>query len=370
MASLALFCSVLLVYSTAVCVGQEDNSLNTGTLLREEIKKLVKDALAELMPDLSPTCNSTETQPDQELVNNVKELKEYAKDFKPIIRKLFRKVSFLSTPGNTPCLPASSCSEILDSDSEAVSGYYWIRGSERNDCASAKYMYCDMDFSCKNETQAGGWMRVASIDMTDPSSRCPSGLRTITRPRRLCSRNIDWPGCSRAFLPIHGVQYSRVCGKIIGYQQKTPDAFRGSSRGTVDNNYVDGISLTHGAYPRNHIWTFAGALHEDYSHLTGICPCINTSIIPPPPVPAFIGNDYFCDTASRGFHQYIFHPDDPLWDGAGCGPYNTCCEWNSPPWFLKNLSSPTTDNIEMRLCTDQYPGDEDINFESVEIYVQ
>ena len=157
-----------------------------------------------------------------------------------------------------------------------------------------------------------------------------------------------------------------MCGKIIGYQQRTPDAFQGSSRGRVDNNYVDGISLTHGAYPQNHIWTFAGALHEDYFHLTGICPCINTSITPPPPVPAFIGNDYFCDTASRGFHQ----PDDPLWDGAGCGPYNTCCEWNCPPWFLKNLTSPTTDDIEMRFCTDQYPGDEDINFESVEIYVQ
>ena len=84
MVSLALFCSVLLVYSTAVCVGQEDNSLNTGTLLREEIKKLVKDALAELMPDLSSTCNSTENQPDQELVNSVKELKDYAKDFNQI----------------------------------------------------------------------------------------------------------------------------------------------------------------------------------------------------------------------------------------------------------------------------------------------
>ena len=83
-------------------------------------------------------------------------------------------------------------------------------------------------------------MRVASIDMTDPSSRCASGLRTITSPRRLCSRNIDWPGCSRAFLPVHGVQCSRVCGRIIGYQQRTPDAFRGSSRGTADDNYVDG----------------------------------------------------------------------------------------------------------------------------------
>ena len=30
----------------------------------------------------------------------------------------------------------------------------------------------------------GGWMRVASINMTDTSNTCPSGLRTLTSPRR------------------------------------------------------------------------------------------------------------------------------------------------------------------------------------------
>ena len=82
-------------------------------------------------------------------------------------------------------------------------------------------MYCDMERSCKGV--GGGWMRVASINMTDTSHQCPSGLRTLNTPRRLCSMNMDNGGCSSAVFPVEGVQYSRVCGKIIGYQQKTPD---------------------------------------------------------------------------------------------------------------------------------------------------
>ena len=61
-------------------------------------------------------------------------------------------------------------------------------------------------------------MKLVSIDMTDTSSNCPSGLRTLTSPRRLCATNIDGAGCSSVVFPVQGVKYSRVCGKIIGYQ--------------------------------------------------------------------------------------------------------------------------------------------------------
>ena len=37
---------------------------------------------------------------------------------------------------------------------------------------------------------------------------------------------------------------------------------------------------------------------------------------------------------------------------------------------MKELPSPTKDNIEMRLCADQSRIDEDITFESAELYVQ
>ena len=215
-------------------------------------------------------------------------------------------------------------------------------------------------------------MRLASIDMTDTSNNCPSGLRTLTSPRRLCAKNIDGAGCSSAVFPAQGVQYSRVCGKIIGYQQSSTDAFYRfiGGHGLIDSYYVDGISLTHGRSPRKHIWTFVAAQHEHNSYARAVCPCTNTRNSPPPAVPYFIGHDYFCDTGSENWVEITFYGADPLWDGAGCGPYNTCCSWNSPPWFLKNISPPTSDDIEMRMCTDQPQDDEDINFESVEIYVQ
>ena len=37
---------------------------------------------------------------------------------------------------------------------------------------------------------------------------------------------------------------------------------------------------------------------------------------------------------------------------------------------MKNLSSPTSDDIEVRLCADEPRDNEDINFETLELYVQ
>ena len=136
---------------------------------------------------------------------------------------------------------------------------------------------------------------------------------------------------------------------------------------------VSGVSLTHGRNPRKHIWTFAGALDEDSSNSNHKCPCINPNLSPPPTVPDYVNNDYFCDTAigTEGWVSVppTLQPADPLWDGKGCGPTNTCCSFNNPPRFTKHLPSPTTDGIEMRLCQpyDRYGS---TPIELVELYVQ
>ena len=325
--------------------------------LREEIKS----QLSELLANPVCICDQQNNSATQYLVDTIKELKDDVTDIKSVTDLLLSKLFPLITPGYTACNSASSCKEVLQLAPQSPSGLYWLRGTDNRPI----HMYCDMERSCKGV--AGGWMRVASINMTDTSSTCPSGLKTLTDPIRRCAMNINSIGCSSTMLSVQGIEYSQVCGKIIGYQDKTPDAFSG---GTIDSSYVDGISLTHGTQPRKHIWTFAGALHEHYSHLTGICPCINASITPPPPVPDFVGNDYFCDTASKDFHQFIFYGEDPLWDGAGCGEYNTCCEFNSLPWFRKEISPQTSHDIEMRLCASEDRANEDINFETLEIYVQ
>ena len=216
-------------------------------------------------------------------------------------------------------------------------------------------------------------MRVANIDMTNTSQNCPSGLNlTSSSPRRVCDITIF--GCVSTDFDIHGVQYSHICGRVIGYQKSGTYAFLHHSRG-IDGNYVYGVSLTHGQSPRQHIWTFAGAVDESLRDSRKRCPCTNTNFNPPPSLPSYIGNDFFCDTGFRNtFTSSMLQVSDPLWDGEGCDPTSTCCydpdrEVN-PPWFVKTLSSPTSDDIEMRLCSSASPGAISTPIEIVELYVQ
>ena len=288
--------------------------------------------------------------------------------FEQLLSPIMTKLDLLHLPGSTPSHPAASCREIKELSPTAPSGYYWLRGTGD----SSVHMYCDMSRSCGGIT--GGWMPVTKINMTNSSDTCPAGLKLLTTPKRLCAMNIDGGGCSSATFNLHGVRYTHVCGKIIGYQQGSPDAFwpyRNNRRLTIDDQYVDGISLTHGNNPRKHIWTFVGAVHEVITSGThDICPCTNIHNPDSIPIPSYVGNDYFCDTGSESRVQNKFYPNDPLWDGQGCGRLNTCCSFNNPPWFMKELPSSTSDNIEMRLCANEARSNEDINFESVELHVQ
>ena len=44
--------------------------------------------------------------------------------------------------------------------------------------------------------------------------------------------------------------------------------------------------------------------------------------------------------------------------------------FNFPPWFCKNLSTPTTDHTELRLCQDQMiANEENVLFEMVELSI-
>ena len=222
-----------------------------------------------------------------------------------------------------------------------------------------------------NCSRASGWMRVAQLDMTDPQEHCPSGFRTITSPKRVCGRS-SGPGCASTTFSVNGVHYSKVCGKLIGYQYYSMDAFSPyySDRSrTIDDVYVDGVSLTYGQSPRKHIWTFANAVDETGS-LNNVCPCTKTDSTFTGVVPPFIGSDYFCDTGSHYSYANQWYTANPLWDGEGCGGSSTCCEFNNPPWFCKDLPQPTTDDIELRLCSNQDIGNEDVGLELVEMYVQ
>ena len=276
--------------------------------------------------------------------------------------------------GDIPVYAASSCQQVAQLRPGAPSGHYWLQ-----EPSSVAKVFCEMD-GRPSFGQDGVWSRLARVNMTEPNSKCPAGLEMVSSPKRLCRSTVSGGGCSRSvFFPSHDIPYSRVCGKIIGYQYYSPDAFwafQNNQALTLDGVYVDGISLTYGTNPRNHIWTFAAALDETPGHNVYSCFCTNeganvafTGVIPP-----FIGTDYFCETGSRVSYQNRWYLDDPLWDGEGCGRFSTCCDRESGdpprPWFCKDLPGPTTDSIELRICRGSGHSDEDIGVEVIELYVQ
>jgi hypothetical protein len=265
-----------------------------------------------------------------------------------------------SCPGSSPGRAASSCRAILRChQNNAPSRYYWIRVRESNRIVKKK-VYCDMeDMRCGI---SGGWMRVAHIDMTDPDDTCPSPLNTITSPKRMCVRPTTSGGCYSVFYSTHGIPYSRVCGRALGYAYRSPDAFDTSENG-INGLYVDGLSITHGA-DRKHIWTFAAGLSQNGGGSYN-CPCANV----PGALATFVDNDYFCESGNRGENKVQWYLDDPLWDGKGCVQEDSCCSRANSPWFCKSLPTETTDYIEVRLCCNQASSDENLAVEQLEIYV-
>ena len=148
-----------------------------------------------------------------------------------------------------------------------------------------------------------------------------------------------------------------MCGRIIGEGITSPDAFIRflSGQNTIEGNYLDGVSVTHGASgSRTHIWSF-GAGH------VARCPCDSSNRNQAPLPPAEVGDNYFCDRADELGR---------LWTGESCTTTNPCCSFHNPPYFSVQLSSTTADRIELRICIDQEQSDETVLVLFAEIYVQ
>ena len=224
-----------------------------------------------------------------------------------------------------------------------------------------------------------GWRKVAFMDMKDPNQNCPQGLTLTNYPEvRSCGRT--WTGSHRCpepiLFPVGGSQYSQVCGRATAYRWGWHFGFNDYLYGdnrlttTIDDSYVDGLSLTHGS-PRSNIWSFAsgwfsgsGADDEPWAR----CPCDPGN---PFEAPEFVGNDYFCESVETvdNFRNntYRFYPENALWDGQDL--LNPCYGNNNAPWFIKTLPAPTTDDIELRLCTVSHNQQSNFAIERLEIFV-
>ena len=218
---------------------------------------------------------------------------------------------------------------------------------------------------------AGEWHRVAHLNMSDPLSQCPqSWVEENVVGVRACGRGTTGEGCVSTIFSTGGQQYRKVCGRAIGYQYGNTDAFVVNGTPTINEVYVDGLSITYGA-PRQHIWTYAAAVSEVplISYTASNCPCAS---LPGTSPPSYLGNNWYCESgnpAPISPTQNVLS-NDPLWDGENCE--GTCCSnGKSPPWFSIELSGPTNDDIEARICANEHSdSSEDVFIKKIELYIQ
>ena len=198
----------------------------------------------------------------------------------------------------------------------------------------------------------GLWYRLIYLNMSDPSQECPPTWREYASEVRVCGRPSSTTKSCAAIHQLTDQMYSRVCGRVIGYQRGTPDAFRQYNENDID---LDGINITTGAQ-HNHIWSYVAGHTQDHQ---SDCPCSSNN---PSSPPQSISNRYYCESGSPSSTHL-------LWDSQQCeGTCHTGA--NSPPWFSVQLPAPTTDAIEVSICCDQDTDDEDVLVELIEIYVQ
>ena len=261
------------------------------------------------------------------------------------------------TRGMYPAIPASSCKEIHLCRANRSSGYYWIITP-----SGPREVYCLLN-TTRCGSVGGGWMRVGQIDMTNPLGACPSPLRTVTTPKRMCAKQ-GGAGCSSVLFNTHGVPYTEVCGQAIGYQFHSPDAFAYRSNPNINSAYLDGISITYGI-PRQHLWSYAVGIAQSQWDRSDACPCAPSRGMQPP---SFVQSHYYCESAGVGGATGQWYTNDTLWDGEGCPVGNTCCDPPNLPWFHRRIATSTTDDLEVRWCRDEAADNEDIGVELLELY--
>ena len=177
-------------------------------------------------------------------------------------------------------------------------------------------------------------------------------------------------GCSSTTFSVGGLPYSHVCGRIRGYQVGSTNAFFYSDRG-IDSYYVSGVSLTHGgAGNRQHIWTFAAGISEVRSGILDEgCPCDRAAPSIVYSVLEMITSVRVVYTLSGTATVVYSIYDDALWDGQNCTANSTCCQFNNPPWFIKNLPLQQLMTLNEDLYSN-FPSNADVPLELIELYVQ
>ena len=202
--------------------------------------------------------------------------------------------------------------------------------------------------------------------MKDRGQNCPDNWKlSESNSLRMCGKKTNGgKSCDSVVISTHGQSYQSVRGRFVAYQFGTPDAFKVAST-NIEDAYVDGISITHGQNPRKHVFTLAVGVVPYYAGEGSrrLYTCPNTGY--GKPQPAFVADKYFCSSRPDTEDETQLLSDTPLWtDGANCD------ECMHPRTFCMNLPEITTEDLELRICTDESLTNEDIRIEMIDLFIK
>ena len=185
----------------------------------------------------------------------------------------------------------SSCINIHDNHPETriKSGYYCTNNTE--------WTYCNMtEFHDIPTTCVGrGWKRIAKVDIS-AGDNCPCGWNKGNYSGYgFCQKSFDGAGCSSTIFSTKGITYQRVCGKARGYQKGLPNDGLAFNSLTIDDHYVNGLSITYGS-PRQHIWFYANGDHDTSETYYLGCPC-DGLVGYNPWSSSFVDSNYYCESS-------------------------------------------------------------------------
>ena len=80
---------------------------------------------------------------------------------------------------------------------------------------------------------------------------------------RACRRPDNSSGSCPIIRHFTSQQYSRVCGRVIGFQYATPNAFKKIANNDID---LDGVNISFSTQ-HNHIWSYVAGETQNPSSL-------------------------------------------------------------------------------------------------------
>ena len=267
--------------------------------------------------------------------------------------------------GTIQSKPANSCQQIYLANNSSQTGLYWVV----NSTGAVFQVTCRFDafanFTSFNVNITNGFAVLSSLNMNDTTQQCPFVLKNLSSAGlRLCYKGQS-SSCVSVYVPTYGLSYQTVCGKMAGYEIGSDDAFNTGST-SIDSWYVDGVSITYGSSPRQHVWTYAIGVYQTAAVFS--CPCTGSGKAPP----SFVGNNYYCESGNSGSSwSNVLYSGNLLWDGKNCGNASaSCCSNQNQPWFCNRLNTTIVGDLEMRICTNEAANNEDVGLQSFEFYVQ